>query len=137
MCDISDLFTKTSNVLKDNLVCQLKDENIFLKNILYKKTNLMRGSKIKIPTRIIPNYYIPEQQAEWTLEPSGNWHHIVGGFDEPGEKYITAIFIEDTNNGPYSKILIKDSRKCIRCISVYTRHIEFIDPLINKMFDDL
>ena len=135
MADLSDLFTKTSSVLRDELVSHLKDENQFLKTTLYKKTNLMNGSKIKIPIRIIPNYYSQEHQAEFTLDHSGN--HIVGGFDEHGEKYVLAIFIEDTNNGPYSKVLVKDSKERIRCISVYTRHIEFIDPLINKIFDEL
>ena len=36
-----------------------------------------------------------------------------------------------------SKVLVKDSQNRVRCISVYTRHIEFIDPIINKMFDEL
>ncbi len=135
MTELSDLFTKTSSVLRDELVLQLKDENKYLKTTLYKKTNFLNGSKIRIPTRIIPNYYNNEQQTNWTLDLSGN--NIVGGFANQGEKYITAIFIEDTNNGPYSKILIKDSQECIRCISVYTRHIEFIDPLINKIFNEL
>ena len=135
MTDISDLFTKTSSVLRDELVSHLKDENQFLKTILYKKSNFLNGSKIRIPTRIIPNYYNPEHQTGWTLDLSGN--HIVGGFANQGEKYINAIFIEDTNNGPYSKVLIKDSQERVRCISVYTRHIEFIDPLINKIFNEL
>ena len=134
MTELSDLFIKTSSVLRDEVVSQLKNENQFLKTILYKKTNIMNGSKIKIPIRIIPNYYTQQQQAEFTLDQSGN--HIVGGFDEYGEKYVIAIFIEDTNNGPYSKVLVKDSLERIRCISVYTRHIEFVDPLINKMFDE-
>lgn len=135
MSDISDLFTKTSSVLRDELVSQLKDENQFLKTTLYKKTNLMNGAKIKIPIRIIPNYYTQQQQAEFTLDLSGN--NLVGGFDEHGEKYVTAIFIEDSHNGPYSKVLVKDSQNRVRCISVYTRHIEFVDPVINKMFDEL
>ena len=133
MSELSDLFTKTSNVLRDELISQLKDENTYLKNILYKKTNLMNGAKIKIPVRIIPNYYSQQQQAEFTLDLSGN--NMVCGFDEHGEKYVTAIFIEDSHGGPYSSILVKDSQQRIRCISVYTRHIEFIDPIINKMLD--
>ena len=135
MSELSDLFTKTSNVLRDELVSQLKDENTYLKNILYKKTNLMNGAKIKIPVRIIPNYYSQQQQADLTLDVSGN--NMVGGFDEHGEKYVTAIFIEETHTGPYSSVLVKDSQQRIRCISVYTRHIEFIDPLINKIFDKM
>ena len=133
MSDLSDLFTKTSYVLRDELVSQLKDENTYLKTILYKKTNLMNGAKIKIPIRIIPNYYTQRQQADLTLDISGT--NMVGGFDEHGEKYVTAIFIEDSHNGPYSSVLVKDSQQRIRCISVYTRHIEFIDPIINKMLD--
>ena len=133
MADLSDLFTKTSSVLRDELVSQLKDENTYLKNILYKKTNLMNGAKIKIPIRIIPNYYSQRQQADFTLDISGT--NMVGGFDEHGEKYVTAIFIEDSHGGPYSSVLVKDSQQRIRYISVYTRHIEFIDPIINKMLD--
>ena len=133
MADLSDLFTKTSSVLRDELVSQLKDENTYLKTILYKKTNLMNGAKIKIPIRIIPNYYSQRQQADFTLDISGT--NMVGGFDEHGEKYVTAIFIEDSHGGPYSSVLVKDSQQRIRCISVYTRHIEFIDPIINKMLD--
>ena len=133
MSDLSDLFTKTSSVLRDELVSQLKDENTYLKTILYKKTNLMNGAKIKIPIRIIPNYYSQRQQADLTLDISGT--NMVGGFDEHGEKYETAIFIEDSHTGPYSSVLVKDSQQRIRCISVYTRHIEFIDPIINKMLD--
>lgn len=133
MADLSDLFTKTSSVLRDELVSQLKDENTYLKTILYKKTNLMNGAKIKIPIRIIPNYYSQRQQADFTLDISGT--NMVGGFDEHGEKYVTAIFIEDSHGGPYSSILVKDSQQRIRYISVYTRHIEFIDPIINKMLD--
>ena len=133
MSDLSDLFTKTSSVLRDELVSQLKDENTYLKTILYKKTNLMNGAKIKIPIRIIPNYYSQRQQADLTLDISGT--NMVGGFDEHGEKYVTAIFIEDSHTGPYSSVLVKDSQQRIRCISVYTRHIEFIDPIINKMLD--
>ncbi len=93
----------------------------------------MNGAKIKIPIRIIPNYYTQRQQADLTLDISGT--NMVGGFDEHGEKYVTAIFIEDSHNGPYSSVLVKDSQQRIRCISVYTRHIEFIDPIINKMLD--
>tara|TARA_Y100000992_G_C21251289_1_gene485981 strand:+ start:591 stop:992 length:402 start_codon:yes stop_codon:yes gene_type:complete len=133
MADLSDLFTKTSSVLRDELVSQLKDENTYLKTILYKKTNLMNGAKIKIPIRIIPNYYSQRQQADFTLDISGT--NMVGGFDEHGEKYVTAIFIEDSHGGPYSSVLVKDSQQRIRYISVYTRHIEFIDPIINKMLD--
>lgn len=133
MADLSDLFTKTSSILRDELVSQLKDENTYLKTILYKKTNLMNGAKIKIPIRIIPNYYSQRQQADFTLDISGT--NMVGGFDEHGEKYVTAIFIEDSHGGPYSSILVKDSQQRIRYISVYTRHIEFIDPIINKMLD--
>ena len=133
MADLSDLFTKTSSVLRDEVVSQLKDENTYLKTILYKKTNLMNGAKIKIPIRIIPNYYSQRQQADFTLDISGT--NMVGGFDEHGEKYVTAIFIEDSHAGPYSSILVKDSQQRIRYISVYTRHIEFIDPMINKMLD--
>ena len=133
MTDLSDLFTKTSSVLRDELVSQLKDENTYLKTILYKKTNLMNGAKIKIPIRIIPNYYSQRQQADFTLDISGT--NMVGGFDEHGEKYVTAIFIEDSHGGPYSSVLVKDSQQRIRYISVYTRHIEFIDPIINKMLD--
>ena len=134
MSELSDLFTKTSSVLRDELVSQLKDENTHLKTILYKKTNLMNGAKIKIPVRVIPNYYSQRQQADLTLDLSGN--NLVGGFDEHGEKYVKAIFIEDSHNEPYSKVLVKDSQQRIRCISVYTRHIEFVDPVINKMFDE-
>ena len=133
MADLSDLFTKTSSILRDELVSQLKDENTYLKTILYKKTNLMNGAKIKIPIRIIPNYYSQRQQADFTLDISGT--NMVGGFDEHGEKYVTAIFIEDSHGAPYSSVLVKDSQQRIRCISVYTRHIEFIDPIINKMLD--
>ncbi len=135
MSELSDLFTKTSSVLRDELVSQLKDENTHLKTILYKKTNLMNGAKIKIPVRVIPNYYSHQQQADLTLDVTEN--HMVGGFDEYGEKYVTAIFIEETHTGPYSSILVKDSQQRIRCISIYTRHIEFIDPLINKIFDKM
>ena len=112
MADLSDLFTKTSSILRDELVSQLKDENTYLKTILYKKTNLMNGAKIKIPIRIIPNYYSQRQQADFTLDISGT--NMVGGFDEHGEKYVTAIFIEDSHGGPYSSILVKDSQQRIR-----------------------
>ena len=77
MSELSDLFTKTSSVLRDELVSQLKDENTHLKNILYKKTNLMNGAKIKIPVRVIPNYYSNQQQADLTLDVTEN--HMVGG----------------------------------------------------------
>ena len=135
MSDTSILFTKTSNVLRDELVSQLKDENQFLKTTLYKKTNLLNGSKIKIPIRVIPNYYNSEQQATFMLDTSSNY--IIGGFDEHEEQYVKAIFIEDTSNGQYSKVLVKDAQEQVRCIRVYTRHIEFVDPLINKIFDEL
>ena len=135
MSETSILFTKASNVLRDELVSQLKDENQFLKTTLYKKTNLLTGSKIKIPIRVIPNYYNAEQQAIFMLDTSSNY--IIGGFDEHEEQYAKAIFIEDTSNGQYSKVLVKNAQEQIRCIRVYTRHIEFVDPLINKMFDEL
>jgi hypothetical protein len=135
MSDTSILFTKASNALRDELVSQLKDENQFLKTTLYKKTNLLTGSKIQIPIRVIPNYYNAEQQAIFMLDTSSNY--IIGGFDEHEEQYVKAIFIEDTNNSPHSKVLVKDAQNRIRYISVYTRHIEFIDPLINKIFDEL
>ena len=34
MSELSNLFTKTSNLLRDELVSQLKDENTYLKTIL-------------------------------------------------------------------------------------------------------
>ena len=61
--DYSDLFIKTCKILKDNLITELKDQNTFLKKLLYKNNDLLKGKKVKIIAHQMFNDYIEESEG--------------------------------------------------------------------------
>ena len=106
---MNKLFTQTSNVLRDNWVCELQKNNDFLKNKLHNiNLNPFFGYKIKIKP------HLNGMTQENILETNGVLYSLRNG--------NVWTLIKNENN----EILMK---------RFYVNNIEFIDERFNKLFD--
>lgn len=106
---MNKLFTQTSNVLRDNWVCELQKNNDFLKNKLHNiNLNPFFGYKIKIKP------HLNGMTQENVLETNGVLYSLRNG--------NVWTLIKNENN----EILMK---------RFYVNNVEFIDERFNKLFD--
>jgi len=63
--DISDLFIRTTKVLRDNLITELKNQNTFLKKMILKqqKKNPLKGKKVRILEHATFNGNVEESEG--------------------------------------------------------------------------
>lgn len=107
---MENLFTKTSHVLRDNFVLELKNNNDFLRNKLSNiNLNPFFGYKVRILSHL----------NGMTQE---NFHETIGVIYSLQKGQVWALYKDDEGN-----------RKMKR---FYINNIEFIDERFDKFFED-
>lgn len=105
---MSDLFMKTSKVLRDNIVTDLQKENDFLKNTFHNFSNQIIGCKVKV--------------LQFVIDPSGTIQ----------PECIGKLLKIDNHR---AVVVIKNIDNKIKIINCCFRNIEIIDEKIIKLFD--
>ncbi len=104
---MTELFIKTSRVLRDSVVTELKKENDFLKNYFYDLEIKLKGVNVKVKQHV--------------TDPSGNIQIETMG-----------KLIKIENYRCY--VLIKNQYDKIKIIHASLNNIEIEDNIINDMF---
>jgi len=107
---MENLFTKTSHVLRDNFVLELKNNNDFLRN---KLSNINLNPFFGYKVRILPHLNGMTQE---------NFPETMGVIYSLQKGNVWALYKDDEGN-----------RKMKR---FYINHIEFIDKRFDKFFED-
>ena len=111
MAEMSDIFTKTSRVLRDNVVTELQKSNDFLRNYIVQNGG---GSPLYKTKVVICQHPIPFENG--TLFPRTEG---------------VLIQLKDIK----ASVLYKNENNEIKLIITHVKNIVFIDEKINNFFE--
>ena len=114
MAEMSDIFTKTSRVLRDNVVTELQKSNDFLRNYIIQHGTVQAVSPLYRTKVIICQHPIPFEND--TLFPRTEG---------------VLIQLKDIK----ASVLYKDENNDIKLVTTSIKNLIFVDEKINNFFE--